>query len=239
MDHMCSPSYMPPPHSSSALHFGGNPYEVLTFLQTVDQLGQYHGLSKKVIIKYALWYTNPDDKELFKGLPESKGDIFEDFANEILLMYPQHGIFLQYIRPSDLTPQHLEPEEPKICQPALHEETPEHVPAPSTLVLVANELAPAPHIIISDTLMISDKPAVADPTITDPQSVDDTITMVIDIDVLTHKTLSVDLKPLADAIPEIPASDFADIWDIDIRVFDYEPETSLCHQDTPDKFLFA
>ncbi|KAG1764570.1 hypothetical protein EV702DRAFT_1051309 [Suillus placidus] len=94
-------------------------------------------------------------------------------------------------------------------------------------------------VIVSDTPTISDEPTTLDPTPADPQSVEDMITMVINIDTLTPETLSLDPKPLADAIPEVSALDYADIWDIDIRVFDYEPEASLCHQDTSDKFLYA
>ncbi|KAG1781175.1 hypothetical protein EV702DRAFT_1193358 [Suillus placidus] len=241
MDGMRGTAYMPSPHSSSAPHFGGNPYEVPAFLQTVDQLGQYHGLSEKAIIKYALRYTNSDDKELFQGIPTCKGDSFVDFANKILSMYPQHGIFLQYTRPSptlsasDPTPQNLESEELEVCQPALHEEIPDNTP--STTVLIANELATTPQVVVSDTLMISNKPAISDTTPADLQSVEDMITTVIDMNVLAPVTLSLDPKPLADAIPEASALDYADIWDIDIGVFDYEPEASLRHEDTSDKFL--
>ncbi|KAG1764091.1 hypothetical protein EV702DRAFT_1205164 [Suillus placidus] len=251
MDGMHGPAYMPSPHSSSAPHFGGNPYEVPAFLQTVDQLGQYHGLSEKAIIKYTLRYTNSDDKELFQGLHTCKGDSFVDFANKILSMYPQHRIFLQYTLPSptlsasDPTPQHPETEELEVCQPAPHQEIPDDTP--STTVLVANELATTPQVIVSNTPTISDEPAISDPTPADPQSVEDMITMVIDMNVLTPVTPSLDPKPLADAIPEAPASDFgpsdasdyADLWDIDIGVFDYEPEASLHHQDTSDEFLFV
>ncbi|KAG1781373.1 hypothetical protein EV702DRAFT_1193554 [Suillus placidus] len=208
---------MPSPHSSSAPHFGGNPYKVPAFLQTVDQLGQDHGLSEKAIIKHTLQYTNSDDKELFQGLHTCK----------------------------DPTPQHPETEELEVCQPAPHEEIPDDTP--STTVLVANELATTPQVIVSDTPMISDKPAISDPTPADLQSVEDMITMVIDMNVLTPVTPSLDPKPLADAIPEAPASDFgpsnasdyADLWDIDIGVFHYEPEASLHHQDTSDEFLFV
>src|SRR5258708_39597305 len=57
---------MPLSSSGLAPRFTGNPYELLTFLQIVHQLGQDNGLPDRDLIKYALRYTVPEEREVWE-----------------------------------------------------------------------------------------------------------------------------------------------------------------------------
>src|SRR5258708_36706401 len=169
---------MPLSSSGLAPHFTGNPYKVLTFLQTVDQLRQDNGLPEKDLIKYALRYTVPEEREVWEFCDTCTGDNFTDFANEILDMYPC-GEVRHYTRPanptfsetpdplsralraSDPTPRNPEPAAPVVPVVALHVEIPVNEPAPQT---PAMDEEVQQTVKTPDNPTISDAPAPANPT---------------------------------------------------------------------------
>ncbi|KAG2738926.1 hypothetical protein P692DRAFT_20882310 [Suillus brevipes Sb2] len=57
--------------------------------------------SDKDIIKYALKYTAPNERELFQYY---EGNTYEDFANFALFMYPECGTKRRYTRPTSAIP---------------------------------------------------------------------------------------------------------------------------------------
>jgi len=251
---------MPLSSSGLAPRFTGNPYKVLTFLQTVDQLGQDNGLPDKDLIKYALRYTVPEEREVWEFYDTCTGDNFTDFANKILGMYPcgedryytgpANPTFSETpdplsraLRASDPMPRNPEPAAPVVPVVALHVEIPVNEPAPQT---PAMDEEVQQTVKTPDNPTISDAPAPANPNRGNPLVAVETLDMfteVIGIDVLTLDISSLDPKSLGDANPgkpEISAPDYPDIWDIDIGVLDYEPEISApCHPDITDTFVLA
>ncbi|KAG2739493.1 hypothetical protein P692DRAFT_20881674 [Suillus brevipes Sb2] len=88
---------MPLRTCSAAPRFGGDYTQLVNFLESVEQLAQPLGLSDKDIIKYALKYTAPNERELFQYY---KGNNYEEFANSALFMYPECGIERRYTHPT-------------------------------------------------------------------------------------------------------------------------------------------
>ncbi|KAG1738722.1 hypothetical protein EDB19DRAFT_1909124 [Suillus lakei] len=127
---------MPLSSSGLAPRFTGNPYELLTFLQIVHELGQDNGLPDKDLIKYALRYTVPEEREVWEFCDTCTGDNFTDFANEILGMYPC-GEDRYYTRPANLpfsktpdpTLRNPEPADSVVSKATLYAEIPEDIPA--------------------------------------------------------------------------------------------------------------
>jgi hypothetical protein len=88
---------MPLRTCSAAPRFGGDYTQLVNFLESVEQLAQPLGLSDKEIIKYALKYTAPNERELFQYY---EGNTYEDFANFALFMYPECGTKRRYTCPT-------------------------------------------------------------------------------------------------------------------------------------------
>ncbi|KAG2749674.1 hypothetical protein P692DRAFT_201865201 [Suillus brevipes Sb2] len=88
---------MPLRTCSAAPRFGGDYTQLVNFLESVERLAQPLGLSDKEIIKYALKYTAPNERELFQYY---EGNDYEEFANSALFMYPECGTMRRYTRPT-------------------------------------------------------------------------------------------------------------------------------------------
>jgi hypothetical protein len=82
---------------SAAPRFSGDYTQLINFLESVERLAQPLGLSDKEIIKYALKYTAPNERELFQYY---EGNDYEEFANSALFMYPECGTMRRYTRPT-------------------------------------------------------------------------------------------------------------------------------------------
>jgi hypothetical protein len=153
---------MPLRTCSAAPHFSGDYTQLINFLESVERLAQPLGLSDKEIIKYALKYTTPNEREL---LQYYEGNTYEDFANSALFMYPECGIKRHYTRPTSaqsaipLPPLEVHHEAPLVGAPqqperALEEpvaatmapvhETRETIPLPPTPASPIIEIAFAP-----------------------------------------------------------------------------------------------
>ncbi|KAG2748913.1 hypothetical protein P692DRAFT_20696422, partial [Suillus brevipes Sb2] len=88
---------MPLRTCSAAPRFSGDYTQLINFLESVERLAQPLGLSDKDIIKYALKYTAPNERELFQYY---EGNNYEEFANSALFMYPECGTKRRYTRPT-------------------------------------------------------------------------------------------------------------------------------------------
>ncbi|KAG2357391.1 hypothetical protein BDR07DRAFT_1490785 [Suillus spraguei] len=86
---MAGAFFMPVATSDAAPHFGSNTSELLTFFATVDQLSDKAGITETARIKFVVRYTDSDDADLWRDLPEYDGDNFEVFANAVLLFSPE------------------------------------------------------------------------------------------------------------------------------------------------------
>ncbi|KAG2740953.1 hypothetical protein P692DRAFT_20880475 [Suillus brevipes Sb2] len=111
---------MPLRTCSAAPRFGGDYTQLVNFLESVERLAQPLGLSDKDIIKYALKYTAPNERELFQYY---EGNNYEEFANSALFMYPECGTMRRYTRPTSaisaipLPPLEASPEAPPVGAP--------------------------------------------------------------------------------------------------------------------------
>ncbi|KAG2743665.1 hypothetical protein P692DRAFT_20683040, partial [Suillus brevipes Sb2] len=151
---------MPLRTCSAAPRFSGDYTQLINFLESVERLVQPLGLSDKDIIKYALKYSAPNEREL---LQYYEGNTYEDFANSALFMYPECGIKRRYTRPSAISaiplPPHEAPpvgapqqpehalEEPVAATMAPVHETCEVIPLPPTQSAPIVEIAFAPAYI--------------------------------------------------------------------------------------------
>ncbi|KAG2737571.1 hypothetical protein P692DRAFT_20883428 [Suillus brevipes Sb2] len=88
---------MPLRTCSAAPRFSGDYTQLINFLESVERLAQPLGLSDRDIIKYALKYTAPNERELFQYY---EGNDYEEFANSALFMYPECGTMRRYTRPT-------------------------------------------------------------------------------------------------------------------------------------------
>jgi hypothetical protein len=89
-------SGMPLRTQKSAPRFAGDSQQLFHFLESVDRLAQQNGLSDKDCIKFALRYMEHEQRSLHGYY---KGDSYEEFADEVLDMYPELGYDLHYVRP--------------------------------------------------------------------------------------------------------------------------------------------
>ncbi|KAG2745824.1 hypothetical protein P692DRAFT_20639387, partial [Suillus brevipes Sb2] len=149
---------MPLRTNSTAPRFGGDYTQLVNFLESVERLAQPLGLSDKEIIKYALKYTAPNERELFQYY---EGNNYEEFANSALFMYPECGTMRCYTRPTSaisaipLPPHEAPPvgahqqperasEQPVAAAMAPVHETRETIPLPPTPASPIIEIAFAP-----------------------------------------------------------------------------------------------
>ncbi|KAG2737270.1 hypothetical protein P692DRAFT_20762150, partial [Suillus brevipes Sb2] len=149
---------MPLRTCSAAPRFGGDYTQLVNFLESVERLAQPLGLSDKEIIKYALKYTAPNERELFQYY---EGNNYEEFANSALFMYPECGTMRRYTRPTSaisaipLPPLEAPPvgapqqqecasEQPVAAAMAPVHETRETLPLPPTPTSPIVEIAFAP-----------------------------------------------------------------------------------------------
>ncbi|KAG2737647.1 hypothetical protein P692DRAFT_20883354 [Suillus brevipes Sb2] len=88
---------MPLRTCSAAPRFSGDYTQLINFLESVERLAQPLGLSDKEIIKYALKYSVPNEREVFQCYEGN--NTYEDFANFALFMYPECTI-KRYTRPT-------------------------------------------------------------------------------------------------------------------------------------------
>ncbi|KAG1758299.1 hypothetical protein EDD22DRAFT_957006 [Suillus occidentalis] len=91
---------MPLRTNSTAPRYGGDYTQLVNFLESVEQLAQPLGLSDKDIIKYALKYTAPNEREVFQSYEGNNN--YEEFANFTLFMYPECAV-KRYTRPTSTT----------------------------------------------------------------------------------------------------------------------------------------
>ncbi|KAG2737424.1 hypothetical protein P692DRAFT_20883560 [Suillus brevipes Sb2] len=164
---------MPLRTCSAAPRFGGDYTQLVNFLESVERLAQPLGLSDKEIIKYALKYTAPNERELFQCY---EGNTYEDFANFALFMYPECGTKRRYTRPSAISAIPLPPlEAPLVGAPQQPEHTLEQ-PAAAVMAPVheTRETIPLPPTPASPIVEITFVPAQIEAPIigesTEPQS---------------------------------------------------------------------
>ncbi|KAG2146503.1 uncharacterized protein EDB93DRAFT_1250784 [Suillus bovinus] len=207
---------MPISSSRSALHFSGNPYKVLEFLNTVDQLGQSANLPQKFRIRFALKYTDIDERELWQMCDECTGNSYEDFANAILNLYPELGMDRRYVRPDSPTPTSTPDPTPENSQPEVSNTT--TISEPQDQPEIVLEIVY--QITVPDTPTIRPEiPEISDITIGHSKYNSDNseiFTETIDTNALTPKTQSIELKPLGCEIPE--NSDIGDIGTSDYEL---------------------
>ncbi|KAG2739210.1 hypothetical protein P692DRAFT_20704600, partial [Suillus brevipes Sb2] len=165
---------MPLRTCSAAPRFSGDYTQLINFLESVERLAQPLGLSDRDIIKYALKYTAPNERELFQYY---EGNNYEEFANSALFMYPECGTKRRYTRPTSaqsaipLPPLEAHHEAPLVGAPQQPEcaseqpvaaamapvhETRETIPLPPTPASPIIEIAFAPAHI--------EAPIVGEPT---------------------------------------------------------------------------
>ncbi|KAG2743048.1 hypothetical protein P692DRAFT_20879058 [Suillus brevipes Sb2] len=143
------------------------------FLHTAkqsDRFGFKPLPADKEIMKYALKYTAPNERELFQYY---EGNNYEEFANSALFMYPECGTKRCYTRPSVIpaipllpleaphdTPLVGAPQQPECASEQPVHETRETIPLPPTPALPIIEITFAPAHI--------EAPIIGEPT--EPQS---------------------------------------------------------------------
>jgi hypothetical protein len=81
---------MPLRTCSAAPRFAGDYTQLVNFLESVERLALPLHLSDKDIIKYALKYTAPNEREVFQCYEGNNN--YEEFANFALFMYPECAI---------------------------------------------------------------------------------------------------------------------------------------------------
>ncbi|KAG2756707.1 hypothetical protein P692DRAFT_20709813, partial [Suillus brevipes Sb2] len=168
---------MPLRTCSAAPRFSGDYTQLINFLESVERLAQPLGLSDKEIIKYALKYTAPNERELFQYY---EGNDYEEFANSALFMYPECGTKRRYMRPSAIPAIPLPPlEAPHDTPPVGAPQQPEHAQEQPVAAAIAptreiRETIPLPPTPASPIAKIALAPAYIEAPIvgepTEPQS---------------------------------------------------------------------
>ncbi|KAG1732095.1 hypothetical protein EDD22DRAFT_960427 [Suillus occidentalis] len=169
---------MPLRTNSAAPRYGGDYTQLVNFLESVERLAQPLGLSDKDIIKYALKYTAPNEREVFQCYEGNNN--YEDFANFALFMYPECAV-KRYTRPTSATsaipllPLEAPQDAPPVSAPQQPERALEQpvaaveAPAHETREVIPLPLTPeAPIIEIALTSAYIEAPIVGEPT--EPQS---------------------------------------------------------------------
>ncbi|KAG2738924.1 hypothetical protein P692DRAFT_20882308 [Suillus brevipes Sb2] len=154
---------MPLRTCSAAPRFGGDYTQLVNFLESVERLAQPLGLSDKDIIKYALKYSAPNEREVFQCYEGN--NTYEDFANFALFMYPECAI-KRYTRPTSaqsaipLPPLEAPHEAPPVCMPQQPERVLEEpVAATKAPVHETRETIPLPPTPASPIVKIALAPA--------------------------------------------------------------------------------
>ncbi|KAG2738482.1 hypothetical protein P692DRAFT_20882651 [Suillus brevipes Sb2] len=204
---------MPLRTCSAAPRFGGDYTQLVNFLESVERLAQPLGLSDKEIIKYALKYSAPNEREVFQCYEGN--NTYEDFANFALFMYPECTI-KRYTRPTSaqsaipLPPLEAPHEAPPVGAP----QQPEHAleqPAAAAMAPIREilETLPLPPTPTSPIIKIAfapvhiEAPIVGEPTEpkSDPEDqFDEVVSPQLDI----HAPTTIANAP--EALPEQIAS---------------------------------
>ncbi|KAG2741862.1 hypothetical protein P692DRAFT_20750013 [Suillus brevipes Sb2] len=155
---------------SAAPRFGGDYTQLVNFLESVEQHAQPLGLSDKDIIKYALKYTVPNERELFQYY---EGNNYEEFANSALFMYPECGTMRRYTCPTSAIsaiplPPHKAPPVGALQQPECALEQPvAAVMAPTHKTREVILILPTPEAPIIETTLAPayiEAPIIGEPT---------------------------------------------------------------------------
>ncbi|KAG1855668.1 hypothetical protein DFJ58DRAFT_727485 [Suillus subalutaceus] len=139
---------------SAAPRFGGDYTQLVNFLESVERLAQPLGLSDKDIIKYALKYTAPNERELFSNVALSA------VIHALLARNPLFRFRLEAHHEAPLVGAPQQPEhaldQPAVAVMAPVHETRETIPLPPTPASPIIEIAFAPAHI--------EAPIVGEPT---------------------------------------------------------------------------
>ncbi|KAG1756923.1 hypothetical protein EDD22DRAFT_957299 [Suillus occidentalis] len=165
---------MPLRTNSATPRYGGDYTQLVNFLESVERLAQPLGLSDKDIIKYALKYSAPNEREVFQCYEGNNN--YEEFANFALFMYPECAI-KRYTCPTSaqsaipLAPLEAPHEAPPVGAPQHPERAIEQpvaaveVPVHEARKVVPLPLTPeAPTIEIALTPAYIEAPIVGEPT---------------------------------------------------------------------------
>ena len=79
---------MPNVHHPSAPKFDGKPISLSSYLDEVEQLARNNNLSVTETIQWSIRYLSPEEQQLWKALPSSKGNDWTKFRKELFECYP-------------------------------------------------------------------------------------------------------------------------------------------------------
>jgi hypothetical protein len=79
---------MPVCGTNNAPKFDGQPSQLHTFLEDFEMQADHMNLQGGDRIKYVLQYLNPEDRELWSGIPEAQSSDYNIFINIVKEMYP-------------------------------------------------------------------------------------------------------------------------------------------------------
>ncbi|PPQ85811.1 hypothetical protein CVT26_004961 [Gymnopilus dilepis] len=79
---------MPNVHHPSAPKFDGKPISLSSYLDEVEQLARINNLSVMETIQWSIRYLSPEEQQLWKALPSSKGNDWTKFRKELFECYP-------------------------------------------------------------------------------------------------------------------------------------------------------
>ncbi|PPQ85880.1 hypothetical protein CVT26_000642 [Gymnopilus dilepis] len=79
---------MPNVHHPSAPKFDGKPISLSSYLDEVEQLARNNSLSVIETIQWSIRYLSPEEQQLWKALPSSKGNDWSKFRKELFECYP-------------------------------------------------------------------------------------------------------------------------------------------------------
>ncbi|PPR05448.1 hypothetical protein CVT26_011323 [Gymnopilus dilepis] len=79
---------MPNVHHPSAPKFDGRSVSLSSYLDEVEQLARNNNLSIQQTIQWSIRYLRPEEQQLWKALPSSKGNDWTTFKKELFECYP-------------------------------------------------------------------------------------------------------------------------------------------------------
>jgi hypothetical protein len=79
---------MPMCSTDNAPKFNGQPSQLRAFLKDFEMQADHTTLQGGNCVKYILQYLNPEDRELWSGIPESLLSNFDTFITIVKEMYP-------------------------------------------------------------------------------------------------------------------------------------------------------
>jgi hypothetical protein len=82
------PYCMPVCGTNNAPKFYGQPSQLCAFLEEFETQADHANLQGGDHIKYVLWYLNPEDRELWSGIPEAQSSDYNAFIDIVKEMYP-------------------------------------------------------------------------------------------------------------------------------------------------------